>query len=92
MAESSNRMVEAWSSSMAPQTKEPRSVPFGTCYQDRDFGEIVVCFLVIDEAAALVAAAGFGRVGTLLLAGRFTVRADLRAVFADSDLDLLVAI
>ena len=30
--------------------------------------------------------------GTLLLAGRFTVRDDLRAVFAGFDFDLLVAI
>src|SRR6202022_4463486 len=44
------------------------------------------------ETAALVAAVGFDRVGTLLLAGCFTVRDDLRAVFADFDFDLLVAI
>jgi hypothetical protein len=44
------------------------------------------------EAAALVAAAGFDRAGTLLLAGCFTVRGDLRAVFAGFDFDLLVAI
>src|SRR5437773_1719493 len=43
------------------------------------------------EAAALVAAVGFDRAGTLFLAGRFTVRDDLRVVFADFDFDLLVA-
>jgi hypothetical protein len=31
-------------------------------------------------------------VGTLLLTGRFTVRDDLRVVFADFDFDFLVAI
>jgi len=44
------------------------------------------------DATALVAAVGFDRAGTLLLAGCFTVRDDLRAVFADFDLDLPVAI
>jgi hypothetical protein len=44
------------------------------------------------EAAALVAAVGFGRVGALLLAGCFAERDDLRADFADFDFDLLVAI
>src|SRR5882672_5847747 len=43
------------------------------------------------EPAALVAAVGFDRAGTLLLAGRLTVRDDLRAVFADFDFALLVA-
>jgi hypothetical protein len=37
-------------------------------------------------------AAGFDRAGTLLLAGRFDAREDLRDVFADFDFDLLVAI
>src|SRR3984893_18484714 len=45
-----------------------------------------------DEAAALVPAVGFDRAGPLLLAACFTVRDDLRAVFADFDFDLLVAI
>src|SRR5467141_1503476 len=40
------------------------------------------------EAAALDAAVGFGRAGTLLLTGRFTVRDDLSAVVADFDFDL----
>jgi hypothetical protein len=44
------------------------------------------------EAAALVAAVGFGRAGTLLLAGRFAVRDDLSAVLAGFGFDLLVAI
>jgi hypothetical protein len=44
------------------------------------------------EAAALVAVVGFGRFGTLLLAGCFAVRDDLRLDFADFDFDLLVAI
>jgi hypothetical protein len=43
------------------------------------------------EVAVLVAAVGFGRVATLLLAVRFTVRDDLPVVFADFDFSLLVA-
>jgi hypothetical protein len=42
--------------------------------------------------AALVVAVSFGRAGVLLVVGRFTVRDNLRAVFADFDFDLLVAI
>src|SRR5712672_3283193 len=34
---------------LGPQTKEPRSVPFGAGNQDRDFGEIAVGIPVIDE-------------------------------------------
>src|SRR6202158_3567576 len=37
------------------------------------------------EWAALVAAEGFGPAGTVLLTGRFAVRDDLRAAFADFD-------
>jgi hypothetical protein len=44
------------------------------------------------EAAVLVAAVGFDRAGTLLLADPLTVRGDLRAVFADFGFDFLVAI
>src|ERR1700738_4337969 len=44
------------------------------------------------EEAALVAAAGFNRVGTALLAGGFAARDDLRLAFAVFDFDLLVAI
>jgi hypothetical protein len=44
------------------------------------------------EVAALIAAADFDCAGTLLLAGYFTERDDLRAVFADFDFDLVVAI
>src|SRR3984893_17062675 len=72
-------------------------VPFGSysifstadCFDDEDAGDFDDA---VFEAAALVAAVGFDRVGTLLLAGRFTVRDDLRAVFANFDFDLLVAI
>jgi hypothetical protein len=72
-------------------------VPFGSysifstadCLDDEDAGDFDDAAF---EAAALVAAAGFSRVGTRLLAGRFTVRNDLRAVFADFDFDLVVAI
>jgi hypothetical protein len=46
----------------------------------------------IFEAAALVAAVGFGRAVMLLLAGRFAVRDDFRLVFAGFDFDLVVAI
>src|SRR6266852_2333837 len=64
-------------------------VPLGSC----SIFSTADCF---DDAAfdatALVAAVGFDRAGTLLLAGCFTVRDDLRAVFADFDLDLPVAI
>src|SRR5260221_10832913 len=72
-------------------------VPFGSCsiFSTADclddeaaggFDEAVF------EAVALVAAVGFDRAGPLLLAACFTVRDDLRAVFADFDFDLLVAI
>ena len=71
-------------------------VPFGSysifstadCLDDEDAGDF-------DEPAFEAAAddaVGFGRAGTLLLAGRFAVPDVLRAVFADFDLDLLVAI
>src|SRR6266478_3195365 len=71
-------------------------VPFGSysifstadCLDDEDAGDFADAAFV---AAALVAV-GFDRAGTLLLAGRFTLRDDLRAVFADFDFDLLVAI
>src|ERR1700731_4115698 len=43
------------------------------------------------EARALVPALGFDRAGPLLLAACFTVRDDLRVIFADFDFDLLVA-
>src|ERR1700680_4810117 len=61
----------------------------GDLLRDRDAGEFddAVC-----ETAPLVAAVGFDRVGTLLLAGGFPVRDDLRAVFANFDFDLVVAI
>jgi hypothetical protein len=60
------------------------------CLDDEDEGNFneVAAF----EAAVLVAAVGFGRAGALLLTGRFTLRDDLRAVFADFDFDLLVGI
>jgi hypothetical protein len=68
--------------------------PFGSysifstadCFDDEDAGDFD------DAAFETTAAVGFDRVGTLLLAGCFTVRDDLRAVFADFDFDLLVAI
>jgi hypothetical protein len=71
-------------------------VPFGSysifstadCLDDEDAGDF-------DEAvfaAALVAAAGFDRAGTALLAGRFAGRDDLRVVFAGFEFDLVVAI
>jgi hypothetical protein len=44
------------------------------------------------EPAALVAAVNVDRAGTPLLPGRFTLRDDLRAVLADFDFDLMVAI
>src|SRR6202051_242934 len=59
------------------------------CLDDEDAGDFDEAAF---EATALVAAVGFDRAGTLLLAGCFTVRDDLRAVFADFDFDLLVAI
>jgi hypothetical protein len=40
---------------------------------------------------ALCACAGFDRAGTLLLAGRFAARGDLRDVFTDFDFDFRVA-
>jgi hypothetical protein len=72
-------------------------VPFGShsifstadCLDDEDaagFDEAAF------EAAALAPAVGFDRAGPLLLAAYFTVRDDLRLVFAVFDLDLLVAI
>src|SRR6202035_5257183 len=72
-------------------------VPFGSysifstadCFDDEDAGDFDEAAF---EATALVAAVGFDRAGTLLLAGCFTVRDDLRAVFADFDFNLLVAI
>jgi hypothetical protein len=72
-------------------------VPFGSysifstadCFDDEDAGDFDDAAF---ETAALVAAVGFDRIGTLLLAGCLTVRDDLRAVFADFDFDLLVAI
>jgi hypothetical protein len=75
----------------------PIVVPFGSCSifsttdcldeeDGADFDEVAF------EAAALVAAVGFDRAGTLLLAGCFTLRDDLRPVFADFDFDLVVAI
>src|SRR6266851_8576670 len=72
-------------------------VPFGSysifstadCLDDEHAGDFADTAFV---AAALVAAVGFDRAGTLLLAGRFTLRDDLRAVVADFDFDLLVAI
>src|SRR6202158_1208054 len=71
--------------------------PFGSysifstadCFDDEDAGDFDEAAF---EATALVAAVGFDRAGTLLLAGCFTVRDDLRAVFADFDFELLVAI
>jgi hypothetical protein len=67
-------------------------VPFGSysilstadCLDDEAAGDF--------DEAALVPAVGFDRAGPLLLAACFTVRDDLRAVFADFDFDLLVAI
>src|ERR1700681_3004170 len=50
------------------------------CWDDEDAGNFDDAAF---EAAALVAAAAFGRAGTLLLAVRFDKRDDLRAVFAD---------
>jgi hypothetical protein len=72
-------------------------VPFGSygifstadCFDDEDAGDFDDAAF---ETAALVAVVGFDRIGTLLLAGCLTVRDDLRAVFADFDFDLLVAI
>jgi hypothetical protein len=59
------------------------------CLDDEEAGDFDEAAF---EAAALVAPVGFGRAGALLLAGRFTVRDGLRAVFADLDFDFLVAI
>jgi hypothetical protein len=72
-------------------------VPFGSysifstadCLDDEDVGDFDEA---VFEAAALVAAAGFDRARPLFLAACFTVRDDLRVVFADFDFDLLVAI
>jgi hypothetical protein len=57
--------------------------------EDEDAGDFDI---PVFEAAALVAAVGFGRAGTPLLAGRFAVRDDLPADFADFGFGLLVAI
>src|SRR5258708_17667738 len=72
-------------------------VPFGSCsifstvdcLDDEDAGDFDETAF---EGTALVAAVCFGRAETLLLAGDFAGRDDLRAVFADFDFDLLVAI
>jgi hypothetical protein len=72
-------------------------VPFGSysifstadCLDDEDAGDFDEATF---EAAALVGAADFDRAGTPLLATRFAGRDDLRAVVADFDFDLLVAI
>jgi hypothetical protein len=72
-------------------------VPFGSCsifktvdcLDDEDAGDFDDAAF---EAAALVVAVGFDRASALLLAGCFAGRDDLRAVFADFDFDLLVAI
>jgi hypothetical protein len=72
-------------------------VPFGwysifstaDCLDEEDVGDFDG---VVFETVALVAVEGFDRTGTLLLAGRFALRDVLRAVFANFDLDLLVAI
>jgi hypothetical protein len=72
-------------------------VPFGSfsifstadCLDEEDVGDFDGA---VFEAVALVTAVGFGRAATLLLAGRFAVRDVLRAVFADFNLDFLVAI
>src|ERR1700730_5904295 len=65
-------------------------VPFGSysifstadCFDDEDVGDFDYA---VFEAAAFVAGVGFDRVGAVLLAGRFSVREDLRAVFANFD-------
>src|ERR1700738_1803116 len=72
-------------------------VPFGSysifstadCLGDEDAGGLAHA---VFEVAALVTAVSFDRAGTLLLAGCFTVRDDLRAFFAGLDFDLLMAI
>jgi hypothetical protein len=72
-------------------------VPFGSysifstadCLDDEDAGDFDEA---VFEAAALVPVLGFDRAGPLLLAACFTMRDDLRAVFAVFDFDLLVAI
>src|SRR5216684_810900 len=72
-------------------------VPFGSCsifstadcLEDEDRGDFEAASF---KAVALVAAVDFGRAGAPLLAGRFAVRDDLRAAFADFDFSLLVAI
>jgi hypothetical protein len=72
-------------------------VPFGSysifstadCLDEEDVGDFDGAAF---DAVTLVAAVGFGRAGALLLTGRFTLRDVLRAVFADLNLDLLVAI
>jgi hypothetical protein len=71
-------------------------VPFGSysifstadCLDDEDAGDFDDAVF----AAAFVAAPGADRAGMPLLAARFTGRDDLRAVFADFDFDLLMAI
>src|ERR1700676_984345 len=72
-------------------------VPFGSCsifstadcLDDEDAGDFDETTF---EVAALVVAADFDRAGMPLLATRFALRNDLRAVLADFDFDLLVAI
>jgi len=72
-------------------------VPFGSCsifstadcLEDEDRGDFDNG---VFEAAELFVAVAFGRAGTPLLAERFAVRDDLRAVFADFDFGFLVAI
>jgi hypothetical protein len=59
------------------------------CLDDEDAGDFDEPTF---EAVASVAAVDFGRAGTLLLAERFALRDDLRAVFADFDFDLVAAI
>jgi hypothetical protein len=59
------------------------------CLDDEDAGDFNDAAF---EGAAFDAAVGFGRGETLLLVVRFAARDDLRAVFADFDFDLRVAI
>jgi hypothetical protein len=70
-------------------------VPFGSCSifstdDCLDGGDAGDFEDIAFEAAALVAAVGIDRAGTLLVAERLTVGGDLRATFLD--FDLLVAI
>src|ERR1700730_9326501 len=59
------------------------------CLDDEDVGDFDDA---VFEAGAVDPTVGFGRGGTLVLVVRFAARDDLRAVFADFDFDLLVAI